>query len=230
MSLLDDFEILDAKADKACKEDIMSLFLHKFISSNINIVYPKNQLYIGDFDVHLVDVKKCLNGKFESDASSSLCAWGDAVKADITWDLSEWLDKDHNNVYIGYNYMYFPTEDRRLLQFKLFNADEVIPNLNVEIEKDQSRYSPYEIYQPYVNERYKNTYRGYKILSVKSNQRSTAIGWLEFNMDLIMQLICTNWQYPYCDQIPSTYKVIPYGWDKKKMGEYVEKGKIDYIF
>lgn len=74
MSLLDDFEILDAKADKACKEDVMSLFLHNFISSNINIIYPKNQLFIHDFDVHLVDVKKCLNGKFESDALSPLCA------------------------------------------------------------------------------------------------------------------------------------------------------------
>lgn len=229
MSLLDDFEILDAKADKACKEDTMSLFLHNFISSNINIVYPKNQIYINDFDVHLFDVKRCLNGKFE-DTSSPIRGWGDAVDADITWDLSEWLDKDHNNVYIGYNYMYFPTEDRRLLKFKLFNADEVIPNLNVEIEKEKPRYSSYEIYQPYVNERYKNTYRGYKILSVKSNHRSTTIGWLEFNMDLIMQLVCTSWQYPYCEQIPSTYKVIPYGWDKKEMGEYREKGKIDYIF
>lgn len=230
MSLLDDFEILDAKADKACKEDTMSLFLHNFISSNINIVYPKNQLYIGDFDVHLVDVKKCLNGKFESDASSPLCAWGDAVKADITWDLSEWLDKDHNNVYIGYNYMYFPSEDRRLLKFKLFNADEVIPNLNVEIEKEKPKYSPYEIYQTYVNERYKNTYRGYKMLSVKSSHKSTTMGWLEFNMDLIMQLVSTGWQYPYCDQIPSAYKVIPYGWDKKEMGEYVPKPEIDRTF
>lgn len=224
MSLLDDFEILDAKADKACKEDTMSLFLHNFISSNAN-VSPKNQIYIGDFDVHLHDVKRCLNGKFE-DASSPIRGWGDAVDADITWDLSEWLDKDNNNVYIGYNYMYFPSEDRRLLQFKLFNADEVIPNLNVEIEKDKSRYSPLELYQTYVNERYKNTYRGYKILSIKSNRKFTTLGWLEFNMDLIMQLVSTGWQYPYCDQIPSTYKVIPYGWNKKEMGEYVPKPEI----
>ena len=227
MSLLDDFEILDAKADKACKEDVMSLFLHKFISSNINIVYPKNQIFIHHFDVHLHDVIKCLNGKFE-DASSPLRAWGEATDADITWDLSEWLDKDHNNVYIGYNYMYFPKEGRRLLKFKLFNADEVIPNLNVEIEKDKSIYSAYNITQAYVNERYKNTYRGYKILSVKTNDRATTIGWLEFNMDLIMQLVSTGWQYPYCDQIPSTYKIIPYGWDKKKMGEYVPKPEIGH--
>ena len=40
----------------------------------------------------------------------------------------------------------------------------------------------------------------------------------------------TGWQYPACDQIPSTYKVIPYGWDKKEMGEYVPKPKIDNIF
>lgn len=228
MSLLDDFEILDAKADKACKEDTMSLFLHNFIVSNLNMEYPKNQIYINDLDVHLHDVKKCLNGKFE-DSSSPLRRWGDATDADITWDLSEWLDKDHNNVYIGYNYMYFPSEDRRLLQFKLFNADEIIPNLNVEIEKDKSMYSTYDLHQMYINERYKNTYRGYKMLSVKSNHKFATMGWLEFNMDLIMQLVSTGWQYPYCDQIPSTYKVIPYGWDKKEMGEYREKGKIDYI-
>lgn len=222
MSLLDDFEILDAKADKACKEDTMSLFLHNFISSYLNTVYPKNQIYIGDFDVHLHDVKRSLNGKFE-DASSPLRGWGETKDADITWDLSEWLDKDHNNVYIGYNYIYFPTEDRRLLKFKLFNADEVIPNLNVEIEKDKSIYGVYDLYQTYVNERYKNTYRGYKILSIRSNHRSTTIGWLEFNMDLIMQLVSTGWQYPGCDQVPSTYKVIPYGWNKKEMGEYVER-------
>ena len=227
MSLLDDFEILDAKADKACKEDTMGLFLHKFISSNVNLVYPKNQIYLNDFDVHLHDVKRCLNGKFE-EASSPIRGWGDATDADITWDLSEWLDKDHNNVYIGYNYMYFPTEDRRLLQFKLFNADEIIPNLNIEIDK--TRCSHADITQAYVNERYKNTYRGYKILSIKSNHRSTTIGWLEFNMDLIMQLVSTGWQYPYCDQIPPTYKVIPYGWDKKVMGEYVPKPEIDRIF
>lgn len=225
MSLLDDFEILDAKADKACKEDTMSLFLHKFISSNLNMVYPKNQIYVGDFDVHLHDVKKCLNGKFE-DASSPLWGWGDAKDADITWDLSEWLDKDNNNVYIGYDYLYLPSEDRRLLKFKLFNADEVIPNLNVEIDNDKRIYSAHELYQIYVNERYKNTYRGYKILSIGSNHRSTTIGWLEFNMDLIIQLVSTGWQYPYCDQIPSAYKVIPYGWDKKKMGEYVPKPEI----
>lgn len=229
MSLLDDFEILDAKADKACKEDTMSLFLHKFISQNINLVYPKNQIFIYHFDVHLVDVKKCLNGKFEG-VSSPHHAWGDATDADMTWDLSEWLDKDHNNVYIGYNYMYFPTEDRRLLQFKLFNADEIIPNLNIEIEKEKSTYSLSGFCQPYVNERYKNTYKGYKILSVKTSDRSTTMGWLEFNMDLIMQLVSTGYQWPACDQIPSTYKVIPYGWDKKKMGEYREKGKIDNIF
>lgn len=229
MSLLDDFEILDAKADKACKEDVMSLFLHNFIAPTINLVYPKNQIHINDFDVHLHDVKKCLNGKFE-DASSPLWTWGDATNADITWDLSAWLDKDHNNVYIGYNYMYFPTENRRLLQFKLFNADEIIPNQNVEIEKDKHIYSAYDLYQTYVNERYKNSYRGYKMLSLKTNRKSTTTGWLEFDMDLIMQLVSTGWQHPYCDQIPSTYKVIPYGWDKKEMGEYVPKPEICCIF
>lgn len=229
MSLLDDFEILEAKADKACKEDTMSLFLHKFISPNINLVYPKNQIFIHHFDVHLVDVKKCLNGRFE-EVSSPLRTWGDATDADITWDLSEWLDKDCNNVYIGYNYMYFPEEGRRLLHFKLFNADEIIPNLNIELEQDKPVYSQHQIYQPYVNERYKNTYKGYKILSVKTSDRSTTMGWIEFNMDLIMQLVSTGWQYPYCDQTPSTYKIIPYGWDKKEMGEYREKGKIDNIF
>lgn len=217
MSLLDDFEILEAKADKACKEDTMSLFLHKFISPDMNIVYPKNQIYIHDFDVHLVDVKRCLNGKFE-DASSPLRTWGDATDADITWDLSEWLDKGHNNVYIGYNYLYLPTENKRLLRFKLFNADEIIPDQNIELEHDKPIYSQHQIFQAYTNERYKNTYKGYKILSIKTNSKSTTIGWqpvtkigwLAFDMDLIIQLVSTGWQFPDCNQIPPTYKVIPY--------------------
>ena len=212
MSLLDDFEVLEERADRACKDGIMNQFLFHFITPYINKVYPKNQIFIHHFDVSLTDVMKCLQG---------VCGRSDdfwcynVCSAEVSWDLSEWLDKGCKKVYIGYNYMYFRPENRRVLKFKLFNADEVIPNANIQIIKDE-RWGG-----TYTNEGHKNEYKGYKILSVCG--RDVGTGWLEFDMDLIVQLVGTGFQWPECDQVPPAFKIIPHGWDKNTMGEYVQK-------
>ena len=216
MSLLDDFEIFDAKADKACKDGIMNHFLYHFITPYINKTIPKNQIFATYFDVNVHDVLKCLNGICESDSH-----WDSSDGVEITWDLSEWLDKGRNKVYIGYNYMYFRHENRRVLKFKLFNSDEVIPNAGIKIEYD--RWGSH-----YANEGHKNESRGYKILSVCNRHIGT--GWLEFDMDLIVQLVGTGFQWPECDQVPPTYKIIPHGWDKNTMGEYVPKPIENNVF
>ena len=220
MSLLDDFEILDERAGTACKESTMNMFLHRFMAPYINKTIPKNQIFVNYFDVNVSDVIKCLNGICGTNSH-----WDSYDGVEITWDLSEWLDKGFNKVYIGYNYMYFRHENRRVLKFKLFNADKVIPNANIKITPD-TRWGGL-----YSNEGHKNEYKGYKILSVCSRQEGT--GWIEFDMDLIVQLVGTGFQWPECDQVPPVYKIIPHGWDKKKMGEYVERPDIkvfEYVF
>jgi hypothetical protein len=218
MSLLDDFEILDERVGTACKESTMNMFLHRFMTPYINKSIPRNQIYVGYFDVQINDVLKCLNGLFEADAHPN---WDSYTGVDISWDLSEWLDKGCNKVYIGYNYMYFRPENRRVLKFKLFNADEIIPNANIKWEYDRwgSRYA---------NEGHKNEYKGYKILSVCNRHIGT--GWLEFDMDLIVQLVGTGFQWPECDQVPPAYKIIPHGWNKNTMGEYVQKPIENHVF
>ena len=102
MSLLDDFDILDERASTACKESTMNMFLHNFMTPYINKTIPKNQIYASYFDVHVHDIIKCLNGLFETNS-----IWDSYDDVDITWDLSEWLDRGCNKVYIGYNYKYF---------------------------------------------------------------------------------------------------------------------------
>lgn len=212
MSLLDDFEVLEERGDKACKDGMMNLFLFRFITPYINKTMPKNQIFIHYFDVSLTDVMKYLQGI--CGRSDDFWCY-DVYSAEVSWDLSEWLDKGHNNVYIGYDYLYLPAENKRRLRFKLFNADEIIPDRNIKI--DNTRCFHADITQAYINERYKNTYKGYKILSIKTSDRFTKMGWLAFNMDLIIQLASTGWQYPDCDRIPSTYKVIPYGGIKNSL-------------
>lgn len=220
MSLLDDFDILDERVSTACKESTLNMFLHHFMTPYINKTVPRNQIFASYFDVHVHDIIKCLNGLFDG---QSLHDSYDNV--DITWDLSEWLDKGCNKVYIGYNYMWFRSENRRVLKFKLFNANKVIPNANIKIVPD-SRWGGL-----YTNEGHKNEYKGYKILSVCSRQEGT--GWIEFDMDLIVRLVGTGFQWPECDQVPPVYKIIPHGWDKDTMGEYVEKPDVkvfEYVF
>ena len=216
MSLLDDFEILDERAGTACKESTMNMFLHHFITPYINMVIPKNQIYASYFDVHVHDIIKCLNGLFETNSN-----WDSYDDVDITWDLSEWIDRGCNKVYIGYNYMYFRPENRRILKFKLFDANKVIPDANIKMVYDKwgGRYA---------NEGHKNEYKGYQILSICNRHIGT--GWLEFDMDLIVQLVGTGFQWPECDQVPPTYKIIPHGWDKNTMGEYVPKPIENHVF
>ena len=217
MSLLDDFDILDERVGVACKESTMNMFLYHFMTPYINKTIPKNQIFASYFDVFVNDVIKCLNGLFEIDSNRD--SYDDV---DITWDLSEWLDNGCNKVYIGYNYMWFRPENRRVLKFKLFNADKVIPNANIKMVLD-TRWGG-----TYANEGHKNEYKGYKILSVRNSR--VGAGWLEFDMDLIVQLVGTGFQWPECDQVPPTYKIIPHGWDKNTMGEYVEKPVENHVF
>lgn len=197
MSLLDDLDILDEKVDKDVRENTMNMFLYNFMTPYINKTIPKNQIFASYFDVHVHDIIKCLNGLFEKE--SLLDSYDDT---DITWDLSEWVDRGCNKVYIGYNYMWFKHKNRRVLKFKLFGSDKVTPNANIRMVHNPITNTLYQ------NEGHKNEYNGYKILSV--HNRFVGSGWLEFDMNLIMRLVGTGYQWPECDQVPSTYKIIPH--------------------
>ena len=94
MSLLDDFDILDKRAGIACKDGTMNMFLHRFMTPYINKTIPKNQIFVSCFDVYVYDVIKCLNGLFEGESPQ-----GSYDDVEITWDLSDWLDKGCNKVY-----------------------------------------------------------------------------------------------------------------------------------
>ena len=144
----------------------------------------------------LADVKKCLYGIYKPERSEL-----HGLTAEISWGMSDWLENGHDRVFIGFNFL--RTKDFVKLKFKLFDSSSITPDRGIRINRD--KWGLHEI------DCYKNSHKGYKILSVaNSHNAKYGEGWLEFDMNKIIKLSGTNYQYPECDNIGPVYKVIPF--------------------
>ena len=217
MSLLDDFEVINNKIEVAIASDLMNKFICTFMGASpgeSHIVHPKLSMPCYDLDINVYDIKKAL-----VDYYTSQCSANRINNIELIWDVDAWLKDGCDKVYIGVDYlrtMMFTKDEKIRIKFKLFDAAKIIPNRREQVITDTTAWSTYTVTP------YKNLYRGYKIFSICN---SNAAGWIEFNMDNIMKWYHVGFDVPYnreLDQnMPCVYRIIPFGWDKQKMGENI---------
>lgn len=205
MSLLDDFDIIDASVSKKVNNNAFTRFIDDFIVRySGEVMFSRHQISSDDFGISVVTMKDKIH-KYVYHIKN--CNY----TIEVTWDLSDWLEKSAKYCYIGFDYLYI--NNKCTIKFKLFDATKHIPKDGIIISE---RCSP--LYS-WFNASYKNTAHAnelddYKILSVGNMYRDTYEGWMVFDIDNVISWITnkpssTNDEYNTL-LYPNIYKVIPY--------------------
>lgn len=204
MSLLDDFDVIEASVSKEVNNTVFTRFIDDFIVRySGEVMFSRHQRSSEDFGVSVIAMKNKIHKyvHFIEDCNYTI---------EVTWDLSDWLEKSAKYCYIGFDYLCVGT--KCTIKFKLFDATKHIPKDGI-ITKERQGYI-----NPWFNAQYKNTahaneLNGYKILSVGNMYSDKYEGWMVFDIDNVISWITNK---PSIDDeysmllYPNIYKVIPY--------------------
>lgn len=205
MSLLDDFDVIEASVSKETNNTIFTKFIDDFIVRySGEVMFSRHQRSSEDFGVSVIAMKNKIHKyvHFIEDCN---------YKIEVSWDLSEWLEKSVRYCYIGFDYLC--VNNKCTIKFKLFDATKHIPKDGIKI----TEYNYNGLYSwncpQYKNTAHANELNGYKILSVGNMYSDKYEGWMVFDIDNVISWITNK---PSVDDeysifsYPNIYKVIPY--------------------
>lgn len=203
MSLLDDFDVIEASISKKVNNAFFTKFIDDFIVSG-DIKFSRHQRSVNGFGVNVLAMK---NKIYEYVYHIKNCNY----TIEVTWDLSDWLEKSARYCYIGFDYLCI--NNKCTIKFKLFDATKHIPEDGITM-MERHMYS----FHPWLNSQYKsiahiNELNGYKILSVGNMFNDTYEGWMVFDIDNIISWMTNKPSIGDEYSIflyPNIYKVIPY--------------------
>lgn len=204
MSLLDDFDVIEASVSKEVNNTVFTRFIDNFIVRfSGEVMFSRHQRSADDFGVSVLAMKNKIHKylHFPEDCNYTTI--------EVTWDLSDWLEKSAKYCYIGFDYLC--VNDKCTIKFKLFDATKHIPNDGIKLTKRSSLYSWLD--SQYKSTAHVNELNGYKILSVGNMYSDTYEGWMVFDIDNVISWIANK---PSIDDeysillYPNIYKVVPY--------------------
>ena len=203
MSLLDDFDVIEASVSKKVNNAFFTKFIDDFIVSG-DVKFSRHQRSVNGFGVNVLAMKNRIH---EYVCHIKNCNY----TIEVTWDLSDWLEKSARYCYIGFDYLCI--NNKCTIKFKLFDATKHIPNDGITM-MERHMYS----FHPWLNSQYKsiahiNELNGYKILSVGNMFNDTYEGWMVFDIDNIISWMTNKPSIGDEYSIflyPNIYKVIPY--------------------
>ena len=203
MSLLDDFDVIEASVSKKVNNAFFTKFIDDFIVSG-DVKFSRHQRSVNGFGVNVLAMKNKIHEYVHhiKDCNYTI---------EVTWDLSDWLEKSARYCYIGFDYLCI--NNKCTIKFKLFDATKHIPKDGITTMERHMR-----AFHPWLNSQYKriahiNELNGYKILSVGNMYNDTYEGWMVFDIDNIISWMTNKPSIGDEYSIflyPNIYKVVPY--------------------
>lgn len=204
MSLLDDFDVIEASVSKEVNNTVFTRFIDDFIVRySGEVMFSRHQRSSEDFGVSVIAMKNKIHKyvHFIEDCNYTI---------EVKWDLSDWLEKSAKYCYIGFDYLCVGT--KCTIKFKLFDATKHIPKDGI-ITKERNGYILPWLDAQYKNTAHANELNGYKILSVGNMYSDKYEGWMVFDIDNVISWITNKPSIGDEYSIflyPNIYKVIPY--------------------
>lgn len=204
MSLLDDFDVIEERANDDNYSTAWTQFFYDFILLSTKSIYERHQVQENRLGVSTYSTIKRLQRYFQPNLFSD-----NDITVNVSWDLSDWLKDNAKYCYIGFNYLCI--NDKCSIKFKLFDASKYVPKNGI-VLKDYSwhlgRVREYE------DTSHANELNGYKILSQISLGRVYE-GWYAFDIDRVLKWMYdkpTSKFYYTKKAYPDIYKLIRYDW------------------
>lgn len=203
MSLLDDFDVIEASVSEKVNNAFFTKFIDDFIVSG-DVKFSRHQRSVNGFGVNVLAMKNKIHEYVHHIKNCN-------YTIEVTWDLSDWLEKSARYCYIGFDYLCI--NNKCTIKFKLFDVTKHIPKDGITM-MERHMYS----FHPWLSSQYKSTahineLNGYKILSVGNMFNDTYEGWMVFDIDSIISWMTNKPSIGDEYSIflyPNIYKVIPY--------------------